>query len=102
MPYHKIEENTNLTEGYKKSFTVDGQNLLLVYQDNEPFILENKCGHMEMELDDAELSKGVILCNYHGVGFELRTGAVISNKDNARPLKIFTPVIKDTEVGVDL
>jgi nitrite reductase/ring-hydroxylating ferredoxin subunit len=45
------------------------QRLLLIHQNGVCHLLENKCGHFEVALDEGSLEDGAIRCPIHGITF---------------------------------
>jgi nitrite reductase/ring-hydroxylating ferredoxin subunit len=93
-----------LYNGFKKNFTVNGNNFLLIQENNNIYLLENKCGHFGVRLDDANIEeaskKNVIICKQHGISFDLSTGEVINRPwENCDPIKIMTFTIKNNILG---
>ncbi|WP_045859967.1 Rieske (2Fe-2S) protein [Teredinibacter purpureus] len=75
MAFYPLEQLSRLHDGYQKAFSVDRLELLLVQQDGKPFILENRCPHMDVPLTHAQLlPSGKIRCRAHGIEFQLESG----------------------------
>jgi len=79
-------------------------NLLLICKDDKTYLLENKCGHFGVTLNDAKIewhqNKMVIVCVQHGISFDLNTGQVINRPwENCESIKVITIVIEDGILG---
>ena len=74
MTFFALEKLHRLHDGYVRPFTVAGRNILLVQSEGEPFILENRCPHMDAPLTYGTVTQGRIRCPLHGIEFDLRTG----------------------------
>ncbi len=90
MPFYKLAEKSELTNGYRKAFSVEDHSLLLIQEEDEIFLIENKCGHFGVPMEQAQITGTTFICREHGISFDLKTGAV-SNRpwENCDPLKVF-------------
>lgn len=81
--------------------TVNELNLLLIYQSDKYFLIENKCGHFGVPLSDGEISDAEITCSQHGIRFSLLTGEVVNRKfENCDRIKIFKLHQQDDDLFV--
>jgi len=81
----------NITEFEEEKFyplVSNGQNLLLIHQDSQYHLMENKCGHFGMPMDKGSIENGAIYCPVHGITFDLITGEVVN-----RPYEQCDPVV---------
>ena len=71
---------------------LDSQSLLLIIQRGRAHLVENKCGHFGIPLQDGHLQDNEIICARHGISFALDTGEVVNrpyeNCDAIRVLPI--------------
>jgi len=75
MAFYPLEQLSKLHDGYKKSFKVAGKSLLLVQSEGQAFVIENRCPHMDVPLDNAQLiDANSIRCRAHGIEFDLPSG----------------------------
>ncbi len=74
MPFYPLEKLHQLHDGYSKSFRVAGQDLLLLQNDGQVYLICNRCPHMDAPLTRATLEPGSIRCPAHGIEFELASG----------------------------
>ncbi|MCU7837629.1 MAG: Rieske 2Fe-2S domain-containing protein [gamma proteobacterium symbiont of Taylorina sp.] len=93
-----------LCNGFMQSFFVNQINLLLIQYNNKTYLLENKCGHFGIALDDAKIEqqqdKVVIVCAQHGISFDLQTGQVVNRPwESCDPIKVWHPVEKEETIG---
>lgn len=96
--------NKELVNGFRQIFSVNKMQLLLIHFNEKTYLLENKCGHFGVSLEQAliEHSQGsdIIICKEHGISFNLSTGKVANRSwENCDPLVILKPVLKDDMVG---
>ena len=70
---------------------VDEQSLLLVINQTGVYLIENKCGHFGVPLQDGRLRDNEIVCAEHGISFDLCSGNVVNRPyENCEPIKVFT------------
>ena len=103
MTFYPLEQLANLHDGYKESFEINGIRLLLIQQQDAVFLVENKCGHFGVPLEDGRLQNDSITCKGHGIEFSLKTGEIINRPwENCDPIRIFAVVYQGDAVGVEL
>lgn len=102
MTFYPLLEQHRLYNGFIKSFDVAEVSLLLVHQNNENFVLENRCPHQDAPLDYATLKQGVIRCPLHGMEFCLRDGSGIGPGVCTGGIKVYETAVIDGFVGVYL
>ena len=93
-----------LVNGFSQVFSVNKMNLLLIYFNDHIYLLENKCGHFGIPLEEGEIehSQGndIIICKEHGISFNLSTGMVVNRPwENCDPLSVLEVVHKDDMIG---
>ena len=103
MQFYALEQLGEMHDGYRKSFHVGGQDLLLVQNEGEAFLICNRCPHMDAPLTRATLEPGSIRCPAHGIAFDLTSGeakgALAGCLD---PLKKYTIAYEGNTLGVML
>jgi nitrite reductase/ring-hydroxylating ferredoxin subunit len=97
-------EKLRLFNGFRQVFSANNKRLLLIHINEKTYLIENKCGHFGISLEDALLEQqqdiDIIICQEHGISFDLSTGKVVNRPwENCVPVEIFEPVIKDGMVG---
>ncbi len=103
MTYYPLAKTNELEEGFKRSVKLRGITLLICYQQNAVFIMEDRCPHMDVPLFTGTLEEGLIRCRAHGIGFHLASGkAEGSWASTLDCLRLFTPIYRDYSVGVEL
>jgi nitrite reductase/ring-hydroxylating ferredoxin subunit len=53
---------------------VNGKAVLIVFHQNQYFLVKNRCPHQGKSLSDATCEDGHIVCQWHRYGFDLKTG----------------------------
>lgn len=101
MRYYALEKLINLHDGYRKSIKIDQHNLLLIQQDGERFLIEDRCPHRGHPLAEASIEGGRIQCPLHGYQFELASGSLNRfSEEPCRGLLTYDLVYEAREVGV--
>jgi nitrite reductase/ring-hydroxylating ferredoxin subunit len=103
MKYIQLEHISSLYNGYMKPFDVNGESLLLIQQNDNVYIIENKCGHFGVPLDSGCLDNESIICSQHGFAFNLNTGRVIDRPyENCDVIKVFKVRKQGDFIGLEL
>jgi nitrite reductase/ring-hydroxylating ferredoxin subunit len=93
-----------LYNGFKKNFEINSNNFLLIQENNKIYLIENKCGHFGVRLDDANIEEednnSLIICKQHGISFDLLTGKVINRPwENCDPINVIKLIVKNKMLG---
>ena len=92
----KLGPVSSFTPGSITELNLNGFNLLLINQRGDFYLIENKCGHFGVPLNDAEVTGSEITCSQHGIRFSLVTGEVVNRKfENCDMIKTFKVVQHD-------
>jgi len=101
-------EKIRLYNGFRQVFSVNNKQLLLIHINEKTYLLENKCGHFGVSLEDADIEQqyveqqniDIIVCKQHGISFDLSTGKVANRPwEDCDPIMILEPVVKDGMIG---
>ncbi|TVR36244.1 MAG: hypothetical protein EA388_04520 [Nitriliruptor sp.] len=60
---------------------IDGDSFIVVHDGGVITAFRNECGHLGLELDDAEVGRGRVVCDHHGFQFDVMTGAGLTDPD---------------------
>jgi len=102
MAFYALANLVDLHDGYSAAFNLKGRPLLLLQDQGQPFIIENRCPHMDALLSTGKISQGAIVCRAHGIAFDLRSGrARGSLGDTLDCLKSFPVVYEGGKIGVE-
>ncbi|MFK5894760.1 MAG: Rieske 2Fe-2S domain-containing protein [Pseudomonadota bacterium] len=93
-----------LFNGFRQVFSVNDIKLLLIHINDKTYLLENKCGHFGVALDNAIIEqhqlKDIIICAQHGISFDLSTGQVVNRPwESCDPIKILECVLEEDSIG---
>ncbi|MFW3899446.1 Rieske (2Fe-2S) protein [Pseudomonas putida CSV86] len=95
-----LERLINLHDGYRKTFRVNGQALLLLVVDNRPVLLEDRCPHQGAPLAAATLEGDVLRCPRHGLSFSLASGRAL--QPGCAALNLISLAYEGDRIGIDL
>lgn len=98
MAFIAIEKTHRLYDGYMQAVTIQGQPLLLIQEQNQIYLLENRCPHMDTPLTCATIQNGFIRCPMHGIEFSLRDGQ--SKTGAGGCLKKYAVVYEGNQIGI--
>ncbi len=103
MTFHRLATRTDLFDGYKQAFTVNGVAVLLVQTEGKIYAVENKCGHFGIALDTGRVTGTRIQCSQHGAEFDLSSGQVTNHVvAQCDPLPTFVVVLTGDDAGIEL
>lgn len=103
MAFIKLANLIDLHDGYKQAVSVAGRKLLLIQDEGDVYVVENRCPHMDAPLTNGAVAAKAIRCPVHGIEFELDSGRSKGPlADTLDCLVRFTPVYQDQYIGVDL
>jgi len=92
-----------LYSGYSCAFEIDGHHFLLLQHGANIYLIENRCGHFGVALNQGEIVErdGVvqIICPRHGISFDLASGAIANRPwENCAPVKVYQHCIENGQV----
>ena len=97
---HTVCRVGELAEGEGMSVIVEQKPIAVFLANGQYYALENRCPHMGSAISDGQITKGSVVCSWHGWRFRLCDGAWADNPC----LKIgWYPVrVEGDEVRVDV
>jgi nitrite reductase/ring-hydroxylating ferredoxin subunit len=99
VAYRSLEKLINLHDGYRRTFRVDGGEVLLLQENGERWLIERHCPHAGQALDNAAVEGATIRCPRHGYCFSLDHGQALEAPCGA--LGIHSLVYEGNSIGVD-
>ena len=103
MAYVALEKLINIHDGYRKQFVVSRQELLLIQEDNEHYIIQANCPHMHWPLQAAMIKNGSVLCSKHGMSFSLSDGQADNDKArDCKALRVYSVAYNGNNIGIDI
>jgi nitrite reductase/ring-hydroxylating ferredoxin subunit len=101
--FHRFELQSALHDDYRRVFTVQGQDLLLLQHAGQLHLLENTCPHAAYPLHEGLLAGDTLRCPMHGYLFDLHSGACTSYTEGpCRGLYRYELSAEDGWLGVRL
>jgi len=97
----KVCRTSDVPENGSSSFTVQGEEILIVRANGDFFALEDSCSHTGLPLQGGTLDGHRIKCPHHGACFDVRTGEAVSLPAIA-PVESYNLVVEGDEVFVEL
>lgn len=79
MTFYPLEKLHQLHDGYCRSFAVRGKNLLLIQNNGNTYLIENRCPHMDASLEWATFQTDKLRCPVHGIEFDLPNGKALGS-----------------------
>jgi 3-phenylpropionate/trans-cinnamate dioxygenase ferredoxin component len=96
-----VAPTSAVTPGQMKTFTINGQQILIANWQGTFFATQDLCTHDGGTLADGELIDGQIECPRHGARFDPQTGAVTA-LPAMFPIKTFPLRIEGTSLTIEL
>lgn len=99
MAFRSLDKLINLHDGYRRAFRIDTDELLLIQEQGQRWLVSRRCPHAGQTLDDAEVSAGTIRCSRHGYCFSLTDGNALASP--CENLATYELVYEGNSVGWD-
>lgn len=74
MPFHTVAQVGELEPGDIKPVVLDGAHIILYRVDDAYYASQRQCLHQGGDLADGLISRGFLICPYHGWQFHADTG----------------------------
>lgn len=101
MDFYALADRANMYDGFRQAIRVGRRSLLLIQDQGQHYIIENRCPHMDAPLASSAIANGQIICRAHGIAFSLRDGCAQGPLSNVIDGLTFFPVHYDgNRVGV--
>src|SRR5688572_25221963 len=100
MSFKKVVSASELWNGEKRAFEVDGTSVLLVKIEGTVLAYENKCPHQSVALSEGRLNGRVLICRAHQWEFDVCTGLGLN--PHTAQLKSFRVQVSDDSIFVDV
>ena len=83
-----------------RSVEVEGEAVLVVYQNGQFYALADRCTHREYPLHTGELLEGAVKCEWHGAKFNLETGK--ATLPAIKKVQLYQTEVRDGRVFVSV
>jgi toluene monooxygenase system ferredoxin subunit len=100
VTFTRVAAFSELWNGERRCFTLDGRQVFLIKLDDRVYAYENRCAHRELPIGTGRLEGFVLTCPVHEWQYDIRTGRGV-NPDGAR-LRSFPIKVENDEVFVDV
>ena len=103
MPFVKAALLSELPEGGALGVEVGGVRIALAAVGGEVYAFADTCSHREfpLSLGEVDIAACTITCEWHGAGFDLRSGAATC-LPAIRPIAVYPPRVEDGAVWVEV
>lgn len=78
MPWIPVAKTEDLQQQKQLCIVHNGQPILLVWHNNTPYAIENRCSHAFKPLTEGTIKNGRIQCPFHGATFDIASGQHLS------------------------
>lgn len=103
MAFKAIEKLINMHDGYRKQFVANRQEMLLIQEAGEHYIIQSSCPHKHWPLQTASINNGLIVCAKHGMQFMLSTGQAANKQaKGCQTLKVFKVEYEGNAIGLNI
>ena len=96
--YFSVAESASIAAGTGCSVHVNDRDLAVFNVDGNFYALDGLCPHRGGPLGAGYVEGAIVYCPLHGWGFDVKTGACVTNPD--RPVKCFAARVVDGKVQV--
>lgn len=101
MPFVKVAETSDIPERYGTLLEVGGRTLAVFNAGGGRFhAMSASCPHEDGPLADGWLEGDAVVCPWHGVDFDVRSGRCLVDPDLA--ISVYAVRVSGTAVEVDL
>jgi 3-phenylpropionate/trans-cinnamate dioxygenase ferredoxin subunit len=101
MAYVALAKLHELHDGFVRPVSVAGNELLLLQEFGQLYLIANRCPHRQVPLTQATITKRGLRCPQHGIEFSLQTGQPLNSND-CGGLTFYPLIYQDNTVGVDV
>lgn len=100
MTFYRLESLSQLENGYRQVFRLNGIPLVLMQEEGQRYLLKNVCPHKGFPLHTGTYADGHLRCAYHAFDFNLKCGGQCTQHPS-QSVTLFPLLYEGDEVGVD-
>ena len=100
MTFTRVASLSELWDGERRCFTLEGRRVFLIKLEGRVYAYENRCAHRELPIATGRLDGYVLTCPAHEWQYDMRSGHGV-NPDGTR-LRAFPIKIENDDVLVDV
>jgi nitrite reductase/ring-hydroxylating ferredoxin subunit len=97
----KIANKNDILVGEMRSFSIEGEPILICNINNEFYAMRDVCSHMEFELSTGLLEGETLTCSWHGAKFNAKTGQVL-RLPAVEPLQMYETKLEGEDIYVKI
>ena len=76
--FHRLVRTMDLYDGLRMPVRVGREELLLIHEDGQTWLVQRRCPHADFPLDRCTVSGNQLRCPGHGMAFSLRNGQCLT------------------------
>ena len=76
--FHRLSRSLELYDGLRMPVKVGREELLLIHEDGQTWLVQRRCPHADFPLDRCTVSGNQLRCPGHGMEFSLRSGQCLT------------------------
>lgn len=76
--FHRLIRSLELYDGLRMPVKVGREELLLIHEDGQTWLVQRRCPHADFPLDRCTVSGNQLRCPGHGMEFSLRSGQCLT------------------------
>ncbi|MCK0152551.1 Rieske 2Fe-2S domain-containing protein [Alcanivorax sp. S6407] len=76
--FHRLVRTMDLYDGLRMPVRVGREELLLIHEHGQTWLVQRRCPHADFPLDRCTVSGNQLRCPGHGMEFSLRTGQCLT------------------------
>lgn len=100
LNFYPLEAEAQLHEGYRRVFSIQGYDLLLLQHQGQVHLLDNICPHAGYPLHQGQIIDQALRCPMHGYLFKLDSGhCILHSEGPCADLRVFPVAIREGMVG---
>lgn len=100
MKFVALEKLFKLTEGFKASYKVGANELILLRHNDKDIIIDARCPHAGASMVKGKLVEGRIRCPQHGLEFSIESGEVCNLQNGpCGRLQYIQPAYEGSYIG---
>lgn len=101
MTFLPLIATSSLHDGFRKVFTIDGTDYLLLQHEGKRYFLENDCPHAAYPMHEGQIVDNALRCPMHGYLFDLASGnCTYYTEGPCRGLKRLELIEQDGQIGI--
>lgn len=101
MPSVKVCDLELIQENTIKSFSVEGQEIMVIKVKGEISCLQARCTHAGAPLSEGTIDENILTCPWHGSKFRITDGQVVKGPAKQN-LKVFNCIVRNESLFAEV